>query len=324
MNLYKLVLSFCCAALLGPFGGPAAAARLASGETGAQPSADSGARGATWSGGATAAGMQRGGEEEFRAGLPAAAESLDRSDAGQERAWIGGLASGLGLSALLARLGVGAGVADWTVAGLALVLLGALGWGLWRAARRFLPGGGAPLAFQDGPQTKPRSGGRSSFAASGYEPASLAPESSVHYGPSGGIDEVASRTGEFRWGVPKGFDAAGFLQSAKRNFVLLQEAWDRADLEALRALMTDDMLGHIRLQLAERGDQPNRTDVVTLQAELLGVEDVGTTFLASVEFSGMIREEITSGAAPFREVWNLTKPRDGSSGWLLAGVQALQ
>ena len=121
-----------------------------------------------------------------------------------------------------------------------------------------------------------------------------------------------------------GFDAAGFMQSAKRNFVLLQDAWDRADLDDLGALMTDDMLGHIRQQLQERGDRPNRTDVVTLQAELLGVEDVGATYLASVEFSGMIREEVTAGAAPFREVWNLTKPRDGSSGWLLAAVQALQ
>jgi predicted lipid-binding transport protein (Tim44 family) len=57
---------------------------------------------------------------------------------------------------------------------------------------------------------------------------------------------------------------------------------------------------------------------------MLGVEDIGSSYIASVEFSGMIREEVTSGAAPFREVWNLTKPKDGSSGWLLAGVQALQ
>jgi predicted lipid-binding transport protein (Tim44 family) len=46
--------------------------------------------------------------------------------------------------------------------------------------------------------------------------------------------------------------------------------------------------------------------------------------MASVEFSGMIREEPSAGPSPFREVWNMTKPRDGATGWLVAGVQALQ
>ena len=46
--------------------------------------------------------------------------------------------------------------------------------------------------------------------------------------------------------------------------------------------------------------------------------------MASVEFSGMIREEPAAGPSPFREVWNMTKPKAGNSGWLVAGVQALQ
>ncbi len=46
--------------------------------------------------------------------------------------------------------------------------------------------------------------------------------------------------------------------------------------------------------------------------------------MASVEFSGMIREDASAGPTPFREVWNMTKPKSGSSGWLVAGVQALQ
>jgi predicted lipid-binding transport protein (Tim44 family) len=42
-----------------------------------------------------------------------------------------------------------------------------------------------------------------------------------------------------------------------------------------------------------------------------------------VRFSGMVRE--TPGTQPvgFEEVWNLVKPADGSSGWLLAGIQQM-
>jgi predicted lipid-binding transport protein (Tim44 family) len=130
------------------------------------------------------------------------------------------------------------------------------------------------------------------------------------------------------WGVPAGFDAEGFLRSAKNNFITLQSAWDRSDIASLRAMMTDTMLGEIQSQLNERelhiGAQINKTDVVMLDAKLLGIEDLGNDYMASVEFSGMIREEPSAGPSPFREVWNMTKPKSGASGWLVAGVQALQ
>jgi predicted lipid-binding transport protein (Tim44 family) len=96
----------------------------------------------------------------------------------------------------------------------------------------------------------------------------------------------------------------------------------------LRSMMTDEMLGEIKSQLAERetqtAGQPNKTEVVMLEAQLLGIEDLGDDYMASVEFSGMIREDPSAGPSPFREVWNMTKPKSGTSGWLVAGVQALQ
>ncbi len=135
-------------------------------------------------------------------------------------------------------------------------------------------------------------------------------------------------SGSQNWGVPEGFDTEGFLAAAKRNFITLQAAWDRSDISMLRSMMTDGMLEEIRSQLAEReahrGAQPNHTDVVMLEAQLLGIEELDGGYMASVEFSGMIREELSAGPSPFREVWNMTKPKTGNSGWLVAGVQALQ
>ena len=90
--------------------------------------------------------------------------------------------------------------------------------------------------------------------------------------------------------------------------------------------MTDEMDAEIKTQLAERGVQAgvvNKTDVVMLDAQLLGIEEMATEYMASVEFSGMIREDVSAGPAPFREVWNMTKSKNGG-GWLVAGVQALQ
>ena len=128
--------------------------------------------------------------------------------------------------------------------------------------------------------------------------------------------------------MPADFDVSGFTEAAKRNFITLQDAWDRSDIPALRAMMTDGMLAEILSQLAEREreapGQVNKTEVQSLNAQLLGIEELDDTYMASVEFSGVMVEDPSAGPTPFREVWNMTKPRHGRGGWLVAGVQALQ
>jgi predicted lipid-binding transport protein (Tim44 family) len=127
--------------------------------------------------------------------------------------------------------------------------------------------------------------------------------------------------------VPDGFDADTFLTASKANFLALQQAWDQADTSQLRAMMTGAMLEQIKYQLAEReaqGGAGAATEVVMLEARLLGVEDHGDEHMASVEFSGMLREDPSTGPNPFRELWNITRPKSGEGGWLVAGVQALQ
>ncbi len=145
-------------------------------------------------------------------------------------------------------------------------------------------------------------------------------------GAASGVVIGSALSGSQNWGVPADFDVAGFLAAAQRNFLALQAAWDKGDIATLRSMMTDDMLTEVRHQLAERqpGAPANVTHVEGLEAQLLGIEDLGDAYMASVEFSGMVREEQGAGLSPMREVWNMTKPKNGTSGWLVAGLQALQ
>jgi predicted lipid-binding transport protein (Tim44 family) len=84
------------------------------------------------------------------------------------------------------------------------------------------------------------------------------------------------------------------------------------------------MFDLLKQDMTARGPQAQRTDVMTLDADLLEVVTEGNMHWASVRFSGMIREEQSDAAAPFEEIWNLRKPADGSSGWMLAGIQQVQ
>lgn len=118
-------------------------------------------------------------------------------------------------------------------------------------------------------------------------------------------------------------DRVEFLVTARRQFVELQAAWDGADLVRLGSLTTADMLDELRATLPERGAGPNRTDVLELHAELLAFEHMAALDVASVEFSGLIRESAHLGAVPFRELWMLARIREEGRPWLLARQLAL-
>ena len=123
--------------------------------------------------------------------------------------------------------------------------------------------------------------------------------------------------------VPADFDSDGFLRIAKLNFIRLQAANDAGNLEDIREFVSPELFAEIRMQFEERAKAPQQTDVVTLNAQLLEVVTEGTRHIASVRFSGMIREEAGAAAAPFDEVWNLSKAVEGGKGWVVAGIQQL-
>ncbi len=126
-----------------------------------------------------------------------------------------------------------------------------------------------------------------------------------------------------RDGVQPGPDVEECLRVARLSFVGLQAAWDAADLHALAALTTEQMLEELRDELQARGPAPNRTEVLALDAKLLTMEELREAFVVSVEFSGLIRERLDAGAAPFRELWLLAKLKATGQGWQLARVLSL-
>ncbi len=253
-------------------------------------------------------------------------------------AMLGGLAAGLGLAWLASSLGLGEAFGNILMALLIGVAVLAVIGMIMRARR----GGAAQaggLAYQgagasaDNPATfkqySPNNVGNDASARP-WEGQSTRFDSSAASASTGsmiGSGIGSGLGGSQTWGIPAGFDVDGFVSAAKRNFVTLQDAWDRSDINALRSMMTDAMVVEIRNQLSEREaqfpGQPNKTEVVMLEAQLLGIEEQADAYLASVEFNGMIREDAASGPSPFREVWNMSKSKQGG-GWLVAGVQALQ
>jgi predicted lipid-binding transport protein (Tim44 family) len=121
----------------------------------------------------------------------------------------------------------------------------------------------------------------------------------------------------------QGADVEGLLHLARQSFLRMQVAWDAGDLPTLATLTTEPLLEDLRSQLQERGPALNRTEVLSLDARLLAIEELHEAYVASVEFSGVIREQRGEGAAHFRELWLLANLKAAGRGWQLARVQSL-
>jgi predicted lipid-binding transport protein (Tim44 family) len=235
---------------------------------------------------------------------PAAAPSAAAPAAGK-RSWLGpiaGLAAGIGLAALLSHFGLGEGVANFLM--IALLVMAAI-FVVRLLLRKREPQGNLQYA------------GTVAGMGAGAQRVEPMHFDSAIVGAGGTAPQATSGN------IPVDFDTTGFLRQAKLNFVRLQAANDRGDMDDIKSFTGPEVFAEIQLQYEERGRTPQQTDVVELDAALLEVVTESNQHIASVRFHGLLREEIGAAPAAFDEIWHLTKPVDGSRGWLVAGIQQI-
>ncbi|MFP5393159.1 MAG: Tim44 domain-containing protein [Gammaproteobacteria bacterium] len=227
---------------------------------------------------------------------------------------LGGALVGLGLGALASHFGLGGAIGSAFGSILMVLLLVLAAAFIFRMfKRKDTPANPAFSGFNQNPvpagATPEIGSGLNKPAA--FQPAQQPSASSYAQPPAQ------------QWGVPGDFDSAAFLRQAKSSFIRMQAAWDKGDVNDLREFTTPEVFAELRMQIQERGATNDFTDVVSIDAELLGIETTGNDYLASVKFNGMIKPAADAPAQPFAEVWNMSKPLDGSTGWVLAGIQQL-
>jgi len=270
-------------------------------------------------GGGRPAGMQRQmPSKPANSNAAAPAQGVTPPAAAPKRNWMGpiaGLAAGLGIAALMSHFGMGEAMGNFmmmALLGVAAVFL--IGW----LMRRFgggkmsgpqLAGAGAPF-----PNEQARN-----------EPQAQQPMARDMFSP--GASSAAQPAAAFQpaaAAVPAGFDVAGFERIAKMIFIRLQAANDDANLDDLRKFTTPELFASLRLDLQERGTGKQQTDVMQLDAQVVDTAQEQGQWVASVRFSGLIREEIGAGAHAFNELWHLVKPVDDSREWAIAGITPIE
>ncbi len=124
---------------------------------------------------------------------------------------------------------------------------------------------------------------------------------------------------------PEWFDDAAFVREAKSHFIRLQAAYDTADLQDIREYTTPEIFAEISMQIQERGNEPQKTEVTMLNADVIDVVTEADFITVSVRFHGLIREAVNAPAEAFNEIWHIQKPaNDRNAPWHIAGIQQAQ
>lgn len=201
--------------------------------------------------------------------------------------WLGPLA-GLAMGGLLASLfmghGIGSGIMSWLmIAGVALLIVKLL-----QNFRRPVP---QAAYYQSHPAQD--------FAANSFSN----PSSNVY-----NMNQTKTV-----------FDEVAFLRQAKSSFIRLQAAYDNKNLADLREFTAPEVFAEIQMQLQERGDEKNYTDVVHVDAQLLDLNEDNQTTIASVLFAAQIREQENASPENVKEIWHFRK--ESETKWVVAGIQ---
>ncbi len=197
---------------------------------------------------------------------------------------LAGLAAGGLLASLFMGHGLGSGILSWL-----MILAGAFF--IWRIITRLRSN---PRAFQMQRefQTEPAVSPTSQIYDTSYVPKAS----------------------------PANFDESAFLRTAKTTFIRLQNAYDHKNLSDIREFTAPEVYAEIQMQIQERGENNNQTEVLQIDASLQDLQIESDKMIASVSFTGLIREEKNANPVSINEIWHFEQLKSGDN-WLLSGIQ---
>ncbi len=148
---------------------------------------------------------------------------------------------------------------------------------------------------------------------------------SLFQGPIGGGTAQPATTG---WGQPaldRGpawFDANTFAAGAQDHFRRLQVAWDQNNMDEIRTYTDPDLFNELSRERERLGPGPQHTEVLNIAAELVGLRREGDQLVASIGFTGLVREQRDAPPTQVAETWHVSHAWDTPKGdWYIVGIQ---
>lgn len=137
-----------------------------------------------------------------------------------------------------------------------------------------------------------------------------------------GASAEASASPSVPMNLPLGFDSPVFLAEAGTHYRILQDAWNRNDLDKIREYCTPELFDLLRGERASLSGEQH-TEVLALHSELVRADQAFGVADISIRFSGRYRDAVERVEEDFVDIWHLE--RDYSrpeSPWRITGVES--
>jgi len=241
---------------------------------------------------------------------------------GQQSERAGNRTAGMGMGGLLAGMAAG-GLLAWMFMGGAFegfqffdfLIIGLLAFGIYMLIRHFRQnqalaqrsvGGASSQTTRD--NVIPMEQNRQQH--SGFNTTQARP---------GSLLDSFNFSGQQNYQPPSWFEPERFLRAAKGHFHHLQKAWDDNEMTDIFDYVTPEMYQELLRVRSDLGSH-NKTEVISLNAELEELGEQDNNIIAQVRFTGQIREEGMLNR--FDETWVVQRDlHNPDANWLIAGIR---
>jgi predicted lipid-binding transport protein (Tim44 family) len=123
--------------------------------------------------------------------------------------------------------------------------------------------------------------------------------------------------------LPADFDKATFTVSAMEHYRTLQQAWNDGDMEKIRGYVAPELFYHLARQRADMNNEPPRTEVLDLAADIVRADQIGAIRQISLLFRGRCRDLLENSEDGIFDTWHLERDTSQNNApWLLVGIEA--
>ncbi|WP_191602644.1 Tim44 domain-containing protein [Marinomonas algicola] len=121
---------------------------------------------------------------------------------------------------------------------------------------------------------------------------------------------------------PPGFNAEAFVAEATNHYKALQVAWDDDNFDEIQDYVSPELYNLLKEERKKLGSDKPKTEVVSVMANLVRGEYIGSTASITLEFSGWVKEG--DNTTDTKELWHLEKSMtEANANWMIVGIEQL-
>ncbi len=136
-----------------------------------------------------------------------------------------------------------------------------------------------------------------------------------------GFGKSEPLTDEVPMHFPAGFDGVSFIHGALNHYRILQDAWNKNQLEIIQEYVTPELYNDLASERRTLSTE-QCTQVLFVDAQIVRADCDANSAQLSLQFMGRYSDDLESEEKEITDIWHLERNlRQADAPWLIVGIQ---